>query len=460
MSESISSPQNDVEAPQLCRPRIRCHWTGGLIAGLILGSFAAVVLLVVCWPQYEATAQIQICSVKPDFLVDHPPMPYKYDALVNTQMALFRSPLVIDRALEQSDVARLPIVIQQGGNRRDWLMRNLRIKHIPNSEIVNISIATDTEDASEKIVNAVVNAYFNFTHEHARKTSNDLVGNLRTEERRQQQVVQTFQETIRSKTREAALKGTVAGTTGMNIGLDQRETLAKDIALADTRLTALRAQRKSIIERMNNPQRVPISILIQMNPELKTLHEQRGVLTQQREELGQVYIEDDPRMVEIIRQIERIDKRVKSLASGMDSSALEAVQDHFRFQEEMNLFQIEQEIRTQEILVEELTNKYRDHLIQNVEQAENMLDVSRDIAQLERANKTLERINDRILTITSEQRAPGQITQLSPAVPSIEPKPRWTVQIAIAGIGFILFFFLPLFCVACWRCGCLRKPQN
>jgi len=283
MSESISSPQNEVDAPKACRLRIRCHWIGGLIAGLILGSFVAVVLLVVCRPQYEATAAIQVHSVKPSFLVDYPPMSqHEYDTFVNTQIVLLRQPQVIDRTLEAPEVSRLQMMIQQGGNKRAWLTRNLQVKRVRDSEIIHVSIKTNSEDASERIVNAVVNAYFNFTHELARQTSNDLVSNLRTEERRQLHSIQALQETIHGKTSEE--------------------------------------------------------------------------------------------------------------------------------------------------------------------------DVSHDMIQLEQANKMLERINDRILAVTTEQRAPGRIIQLSRAVLSI--KPTWTEQVAIAGIGFILFFFLPLFCVACWRCCC------
>ena len=454
MSESTSSPQNEAvsqETSPLCPPRSRCRWKCGLISGLLLGSLAAVVLLVVCRPQYEATASIQIRSAKPDFLVDSPRMSqYEYSTFVNSQLALLRSSSVIDQALGRPEVFRLPIILKQK-DKRGWLTRKLQVKHVSNSEIVHISIKTNSEDAPEKIINAVVDSYFNFIEDVVRQTNSTLITGLRVEERRQRQVAQQLQENIRSKTRNAAVKGTVAGSTRMSLGLEQGELLVKEIFLADMKLTVLRAQRKAIIERMEQPGIVPISMLIQTHPVLQTMTEQRKVLYEQREELIQVYSEDDPRIMEIVQQLERIDDRIKNFFAHND---LESIREPFRIHEEVNLFQINKEIRVQEIVLEELTNKYQYHeqQIQSVEQAENVLDVSVELAHLERTNKTLDKIEERILAITTEQRAPGQITLLTRAVPSV--KSSWGKAVAVAGIGFAVFFLLPLLCVACCRCCC------
>ena len=206
MSESMSSPQHEAapqEPSQPCRSRSRCHWKHGVIAGLVLGSLAAVVLLVVCQPQYEATATIWI-RAKPEFLVHYPSMPQnEYETFVNTQLVLLRQPQVIDRMLKQPEVARLPIVIQQR-DRRDWLTRKLQVKRVGNSEIVQISIKTNSEDASAKIVNLVVDAYFDYIAEFERERHNYLLFGLRAAERRQRQIAQEFQERIRTMTREAS----------------------------------------------------------------------------------------------------------------------------------------------------------------------------------------------------------------------------------------------------------------
>jgi hypothetical protein len=308
---------------------------------------------------------------------------------------------------QQPDVAQLPIVLEQK-DKRAWLTKQLQVERASDTEIIYVRITTNSAEASEKINNAVVTAYLNFIEETARRANNELISNLRVEERRHRQLATTFQDNIRRKTREAAMHGIAVGDRGMSIGLVQGESLARDIVLAEAKLTAMKVQRRGILEQMENPIPMPISLLIQLNPELKFLNEQKNALDQQRTMLAETFSNpDDPRIEQIDRQIAQIDERVKTLASGADNSTLEAAMEHFRFQEEVNLYQLDLEIRVQEILVAELTSKYQEQLLKSVDRADSVLDAAFEQRQLERAHRTLDRIEDRILAITTEQRAPG-----------------------------------------------------
>jgi len=369
--------------------------------------------------RYEAMTMIQIRSVVPSLLGnDRPLNELEYNRLVNTQIVLLKSLSVLDRALEQPEVAQLPIVLEQK-DKRAWLAKQLQVERASDTEIIYIRITTNSAEASEKINNAVIEAYFSFIDEIARRSTSVLIDNLRVEERRHRQVVQALQDSIRRKTREAAMHGIAVGDRGMSIGLVQGESLARDVVLAEAKLTAMKVQRKGIIERMENPIPMPISLLIQLNPELKFLHEQRNALVTRREVLeATLSSSDDPRKVQVDREIEQIDERVKTLASGADNSTLEAAMEHVRFQEEVNLYQLDLEIRVQEILVAELTSKYQEQLLKSVDRADSVLDAAFEHHQLERVHRTLDRIEDRILAITSELRAPRQITLLSRAVVS------------------------------------------
>ena len=394
-----------------------------MAAGLILGLLFVGIPCYANSPQYEATAMIQVRSAIPSFLGDARQLNEReYIRFVNTQLALLKSPPVLDRALENADVARLPMVVAQQ-DRRAWLARELRVEHVDDTEIVRVSIVTNSAEASERINNAVVDAYLTFIDEVARQTNNNLISNLRVEERRQRQIAQTLQESIRRATRAAATQGAAAGVDGMSIGLAQGESLERDIALADARLTTMRAQRRAIVERMNDPSKVPVSVLIQMNPEMRAINAQREALVQQRESRAEAVSnpDNDARLMQVDRQIEALDARLAELATGADGRGLETMRNFFRLQEEVNLFKLDQEIRTHEILVEELINKHHEQLLRSVERAENVLDVSFEQAQLARTHRTLDKIEDRIFAIITEQRAPGQIMPLTRAVVSVVP---------------------------------------
>ena len=211
-----------------------------------------------------------------------------------------------------------------------------------------------------------------------------------------------------------------SGDGGMSVGIAQGESLVRDIALADAKLTSMMAQRRAIIERIADPTRIPISLLIQLNPVLKALNERRSALVQQRLLDGNA--PDDPLIVQIDREIEQIDAKVKTLATDINQGMLELMMQQFRLQDEMALFQLELEIRVQEILVAELTRKLNEQQIKSVERSESVLDVMFEQAQLERTNRTLSQIEERILAITTEQRAPAQITPLTRAVVTEVPR--------------------------------------
>ena len=396
----------------------------GLSVALILGLLVVGIPCYASAPQYEATAMIQVSSAVPSLLGDARQLDeHGYIRFVNTQLVLLRSPLVLDRALENADVARLPMVVAQQ-DKRAWLARELQVSHADNTEIVYVRIVTNSAEASERIINAVVDAYFNFIEEVARQTNHHLIGALRVEERRQRHIAQTLQENIRrTLIQEAIIQGATAGVDGMSLSLAQGESLERDIANANAKLTTMRAQRRGIVERMEQPSQVPVSILVQLNPEIRVISAQREALVQQRESRAGALPnpDSDPRLMQIDRQIESLDARLAALTTDVDGRGLETILNHFRLQEEANLFQLDQEIRVQEILVEQLTTKHNEQLLKSIERAESVLDASFAQAQLERAYRTLDKIEDRIIAITTEQRAPGQITPLTRAVVSVVP---------------------------------------
>ena len=419
---------------------IKRHWKWSVPMGLILGLLAGAVFYLAQPIQYEAAAHIQISAMRIHLIDENRPQT-RYEDFVNTQLALFRSPSVIDRALENNTVARLPIVLKQR-DQRGWLTKKLQIAPVRRSEIVRISIATDSEDASIMIVNAVVDAYFNYNEDVTRQMNNNLLTGLRTEERKYRTLAQTFQETIRVKTERAAEAGAAAGAEGMVTGLVQGESLQRDVALADAQLTVLRAQSKSIQERIDQPSRVPVSMLIQGNPELRYLSEQREDLVRKKEALNLTLKQPNDLMhVQIDREIENVDKKIKDIVAGADGTGQQAMQDFFRSQEEANKYQLEQQIRSQEILVEELNRKLGEQLSKSANRATDVLDIAFEQAQLTRINNALELIEDRILSITTEQRAPGQITPLSRAVASM---PSLLRPLMLVGGGAVVFAFFPL----------------
>jgi len=421
---------------------LRRHWKWSLPMGLILGLLAAGVLYLASPVQFEAQASLQIRSMKQRFLGDERQQ-NRYDEFVNTQLALMRSPIVLDKALDIAEVAKLPTILKQK-DKRAWLQKKLRIRPDGRSEIVNVSIATDDESASEKIVNAIVDTYFTVIDDTARQTDNSMLNNLQGEKRQMGLQAQQLQNSIRQKTQQAAAQGAVAGSEGMSIGLGQGESLKRDVALEEARLTSMKATRVATLERINNPAQIPPVVLAQLAPELAQIGIEKEKLQLQREGLAQTIQNPtgDPRVQQIDRRIKDLDERSAKIASDVDGNRKREILDRFRAGEEIKLYVLDQDIREKEILVDTLKAKFSDQLKESAERAGNALDTTFDQTQLDRTNKTIDQIDDRILAIKSEQKAPGQIIPLAKAVAS---KPNQMKQFMVIGAGAVVFAFFPLF---------------
>ena len=432
---------------------LKRHWKWSLPMGLILGLLTAGGLYLAFPLQYESRASIQMRSTKLQFLSANT-VQGGYDNFVNTQFAYMRSPAVIDRALEDPEVAKLSIVLKQK-DRRGWLTKNLRIKSDGKSEIVIVSIETDAEDASEKIVNAVVNAYLQFIEELERGTNQTMLSQLQIEKRRQQMLAQGLQESIRTNTKKAAGQGGVAGNEGMIAGLGQGESLLRDLSVHRSQLVALQARKRAADERQTRPQNIPMAVLLQSNPEFASLTQQRAELVQRKEGLASTLRnKDDPSMLVIDQQIARLDDQLKKITgTSNDDSGMAGMVGFLQAQAQIDSWTLEQDILTQQIMVEEVERRYAEQLATSADRSETAVDVSFDVTQLARTNKTIDQIDDRILTIQSEQRAPGQINQLTKAV---NATPSRTKQIMTVGMGAVMLSVFPmLFSIAVER----MKPR-
>ena len=193
------------------------------------------------WLPHEATALIQVHSEQPVITAPHDDRSDGYDRFIQTQMVLLRCPMVIDRALEDSSVAKLPIVLAQR-NKRAWLMQNLHVDQVGKSEIVEISFNANVDEAAA-IVDAVVESYLTYIDEITDNTDKKLLQNLQLERRRHQLTAMSLQDSIRN-----ALKENVAH----EISLVKDETLLQDIVAAEITLIKMKAASKATKEQTSH----------------------------------------------------------------------------------------------------------------------------------------------------------------------------------------------------------------
>jgi capsular exopolysaccharide synthesis family protein len=112
-----------------------------------------------------------------------------------------------------------------------------------------------------------------------------------------------------------------------------------------------------------------------------------------------------------------------------------------RLQLQIDLWNVDQRIRQQEILVAKLAEKCNEQLDKSATRSAGATDIMYMQTQLARLDKTLDHIDDRILSVQSEARAPGQIIPLTKAVAS---PPSIAKQMMVVGMGAAMFSCFPL----------------
>jgi capsular exopolysaccharide synthesis family protein len=423
---------------------LKRHWKWGLPLGLVLGLLVAGICHMVFPLQHVARAAIQVREVKPQFLFNEQGRSTGvYDNYVNTQIALIRSQTVINMALEDAAVARLPIVSKQR-DQKGWLAGKLRVRPEGKSEVLTISISTDSAEASETIVNTVVDAYFDFTKTLSQGEDQDKIRQLTVEKGRHTQAVQQYQETIRTLSKQTAEQGAVAdGKGGLGGGFAPSESLLRDVYLNEAQLTALEAKRKMSLQRIERPGDIPTAVLQQFHPEFQQLNAQLDRLRIQRDEMKQ-YLKntDDPRFKQLDQQINSVNARLGNIGNSANDEAFQGILKLMQLNEQMNQWNLEQDIQTMQLLGSELKEKYQQQLLLNADRSVSAAQIMFLQTNLERSNKVLDLIEEQLATISAEQRAPKRVTPLeraSRALPNV-----WR-QVAIIGGSGAAFLFLPLF---------------
>jgi len=191
---------------------LRRRWLLALCLGLFGAALLGSITYVVVPPaKYTARAMLHVNSVQPRILLQVTETHTEYGAYQRTQLALLKSRLVLNDALKQPEVAKLPLVTQQI-DPIEWLEQELQVDFASGSEILRIGMSGESPEELTLIVNAVTHAYL------------DEIVDVELNQRRQRydllkETWNRYQENLREKRKE--LKKLTEMT-----GSDNKATLA------------------------------------------------------------------------------------------------------------------------------------------------------------------------------------------------------------------------------------------
>jgi succinoglycan biosynthesis transport protein ExoP len=203
------------------------RWLLALTIGLTLGAAAATATWILRPAKYSTFALVRIDSERPEVL--------PRDRVVNdlelyrmTQMALIKSPKVLDAVLRQDKIRQLSLVTERP-DPATWLENALAVEPVRDTELLRVSLNSLNADEAAVLVNAVVQAYLQEVVNRDQKQRLDRLKDLKevcekSEEslRRQRKKLQGVAESLKANDHETA-------TLRQKIALEEYVALRKEL---------------------------------------------------------------------------------------------------------------------------------------------------------------------------------------------------------------------------------------
>ncbi|MCL2743470.1 MAG: hypothetical protein FWE67_06445 [Planctomycetaceae bacterium] len=428
---------------------LKRNWKWAVPTAFTLAAVAFGTLYFLFPIKFEAKAWIQILSRKPHFIFSETEQ-RQYKNLVQTQFSIIRSPLIIDRALENPKVANLACVLREK-DKPGWLGKSIRLNASNNSELINISIETDDAAASEIIVNGVVDAYLEYIETQSQDWNTKLLTQLTLELSRHQATARFLQDEIRSKMAEAAQKGGSANTEGgIGGGFVQGESLQRDLYLAESKLDSLTAEKKMLQEMIGDSSRhglppAMLSNIIANDPVIGRLQDMRSQLEEQLASQREVIVrKDDPKIFSLNERINKISKQMEERRNSLMENSSGDMQRIMIADMEQKIWTKDMDIRAMQIYVDNLRDRFKDQIKNVDDRTTKIVDVSFQSDQLKRINGVLDLLSTRVVTLQTEMHAPPQIQLRKKATVPFSPSDKKRIPLALIGAAgcFCMPFFI------------------
>lgn len=400
---------------------LRRRWLMATVLGTLLSAAAAVALYFLFPQTNSASAQFQVSS-DPLSLLDKTAVQTTtdYDIFKGTQIALLKSPFVLNKALrnEQFNIAGLPF-FDDAEDKVEHLQNELLVSFPSNGEILEVTLAGPHEKKELKaIVEAVCNAYYD-----------DVLYRDNTARVRPLQILQKslkdLKETVYDKMTDYQSLAKEAGSSAVYSGGFDPETklmLSEVLALLARRSEIEDAMGEAAMQfkifetQINDPsyQEQLVNEQLSMDPTIRQMQQMLLYYQMQiRSEAALVKRGTSPQIRRLENQIAQLEQEIaqsreqmKAQIAGQRSNdpnpLLKAQTTTFQIMRQTKQAEMAQIDKQFETLKQELLNKAADNT-----------DLMLRLADIEQLREVEQGIATKIQNLIVEREAPARITAVS-----------------------------------------------
>ncbi|MFW6107023.1 MAG: polysaccharide biosynthesis tyrosine autokinase [bacterium] len=403
---------------------LRKWWKVGAPLGLLLAGAGVAVMWWQFEPVYKAQAWLRIENRRPYIAF---PTKDGSRQFVNTQVALIRSPLVIEPALSKLDVSG----ITELAGRRDkvkWLGDKINVKSVGNSEFFVVSYESPNRQNAADVVNAVIDAFEVARGSADADRTQKIVELLDTEQRRRESKVSELRERVRQMTKEATGKDPYAAKPEAETAAENPLSgLHMQLADAEVKRTVAEVQAQALEQSIASSEfEIPDGVIqeaVDNHSEVQAVEEAIAARTKTLAEYEGTLVggKEHPRYVELSEVLAEDKDRLERVRQQASQEIRSKMRGDWHNRREGELAELQSQVEDYRMM-QQAFQKLCDENIES-RQATSSISLDLEFARIElaRAQEIRNRIADRIETLKTEQRAPDRIDLQKEATPPQVP---------------------------------------
>jgi capsular exopolysaccharide synthesis family protein len=219
---------------------VRRRWLPASLLGLAVAVLAAAPVWLLMPRGYEAVSWLRVRDK--GGMLSHGRDGAEYESYKKTQLALLRSPFVLQGALRKSGIGELETLRDVGADQVGWLSRSLQVTAPAESEVVQVRLRGKNAAEVAKIVNAVVSS---FLDDVVNKDRTERLGRrdaLEKKFKENMNELRTRRETLNNLARTLGTRDSSEVATQRSLLLDHLGTLRQLVTQTQRAITEIDAE--------------------------------------------------------------------------------------------------------------------------------------------------------------------------------------------------------------------------
>ncbi len=408
-----SRPNDELNSGvQFVLTALRRWWMIATPVGILLALLASVVTYLLFRPQYEAQAWLRIEEHTP-YIAFESRYEEQTKLFVQTQRELIRSPLVIGPVVSRPEIARIPEIEKQS-DPITWLGKQVMVLAVGESELFRVVYDSPDAGNAAKVVNAVIDSYFNLRDQDDTEKVRRVIELLDQERERRAGEVSRLREDVRELAKRTP--GAESGSMKTESDANKLRPLAEiqtRIITTEVEQEVLQARIRAAEEAMQAQESTatPEALIqrgVEDNPEVKQLKAQISMKRSELREIQSVALKSDknPTVRVLTNEIKQNEQALTELRLQLRQEVQEELKMYSVGKQTEELANLRSELATRKIAVKLLHDRYEEEL-KNVRQVSgDTLELEFKRAELARAEQVFGLIAERALKMRTEQRAP------------------------------------------------------